>query len=326
MKKIAVFFAFIFIFSSCSLNLPEQNIKRSEYMLGTFINLNIYDSDVGEDVVDNCFELVSQYEKMFSYYDSSSELYQLNQSAYKHPFKVTDEMYDIITESLDYCRKTDGAFDIGLGKVIEIWDDASGEGIPPDEALLSPFAGFRGYEHIVVNEIDKTVYFSDERVSIHLGACAKGFVQDKAVTFLKECGVKSALLDFGGSIYALGTKDSKPFSIGITDPTSESELAGAVQITDLSVVTSGNYRRFFEYNGVVYHHIIDSATAFPSQSDINGVSVICESAFKGDCLSTASFVLGAERAEALLSDENCGYVIITDESVRSDGVIFKNEK
>jgi len=288
--------------------------------------LNIYDSDVGEDVVDNCFELVSQYEKMFSYYDSSSELYQLNQSAYKHPFKVTDEMYDIITESLDYCRKTDGAFDIGLGKVIEIWDDASGEGIPPDEALLFPFAGFRGYEHIVVNEIDKTVYFSDERVSIHLGACAKGFVQDKAVTFLKECGVKSALLDFGGSIYALGTKDSKPFSIGITDPTSESELAGAVQITDLSVVTSGNYRRFFEYNGVVYHHIIDSATAFPSQSDINGVSVICESAFKGDCLSTASFVLGAERAEALLSDENCGYVIITDESVRSDGVIFKNEK
>ena len=295
-------------------------------MLGTFITLNIYDSDVDEGIVDNCFELVSQYEKMFSYYDSSSELYQLNQNAYKHPFKVSDEMYDIIAESLDYCRKTDGAFDIGLGKVIEIWDAATESAIPPDESLLSSFVGFRGYEHIVVDETDKTVYFTDKRVSVHLGACAKGFVQDKIVSFLKNSDVKSALLDFGGSIYALGTKDSKPFSIGITDPISESELAGTVQIADLSVVTSGNYRRFFEYNGVVYHHIIDSATAFPSQSDINGVSVICESAFKGDCLSTASFVLGAERAELLLSGENCGYVIITDESVRSNGVIFKNEK
>ncbi len=296
-------------------------------MLGTFITLNIYDSGIGDaDVVDSCFELVSQYENMFSYYDSSSELYQLNQNAYKHPFKVSNEMYDIITESLNYCHKTNGAFDIGLGKAIEIWDDATCEGVPPDETLVSPFVGFKGYEHIVVNESDRTVYFDDDRVSIHLGACAKGFVQDKAVAFLKECGVESALLDFGGSIYALGAKDSKPFSIGITDPTSESELAGTVQITDLSVVTSGNYRRFFEYNGVVYHHIIDSATAFPSKSDINGVSVICESAFTGDCLSTASFVLGAEHAEALLSGENCGYVIITDELVRSDGVIFKNEK
>lgn len=295
-------------------------------MLGTFITLNFYDSDVDEGIVDNCFEVVSQYEKMFSYYDSSSELYQLNQNAYKHPFKVSDEMYDIITESLYYCRKTDGAFDIGLGKVIEMWDDATENAIPPDETIVSPFVDFKGYEHIIVNETDKTVYFDDERVSIHLGACAKGFVQDKIVSFLKNSDVKSALLDFGGSIYALGTKDSKPFSIGITDPISESELAGTVQITDLSVVTSGNYRRFFEYNGVVYHHIIDSATAFPSQSDINGVSVICESAFKGDCLSTASFVLGSERAELLLSGENCGYVIITDESVRSNGVIFKNEK
>lgn len=326
MKRIAFFLTFIFVFCSCSLNSHERNIKRSEYMLGTFITLNIYDSDVDEGIVDNCFELVSQYEKMFSYYDSSSELYQLNQNAYKHPFKVSDEMYDIIAESLYYCRKTDGAFDIGLGKVIEIWDAATESAIPPDDSLLSSFVGFRGYEHIVVDETDKTVYFTDKRVSVHLGACAKGFVQDKIVSFLKNSDVKSALLDFGGSIYALGTKDSKPFSIGITDPISESELAGTVQIADLSVVTSGNYRRFFEYNGVVYHHIIDSATAFPSQSDINGVSVICESAFKGDCLSTASFVLGAERAELLLSGENCGYVIITDESVRSNGVIFKNEK
>lgn len=295
-------------------------------MLGTFITLNIYDSDVDEGIVDNCFELVSQYEKMFSYYDSSSELYQLNQSAYKHPFKVSDEMYDIIAESLYYCRKTGGAFDIGLGKVIEMWDDAAENAIPPDETIVSPFVDFKGYEHIIVNETDKTVYFDDERVSIHLGACAKGFVQDKIVSFLKNSDVKSALLDFGGSIYALGTKSGKPFSIGITDPTSESELAGTVQITDLSVVTSGNYRRFFEHDGIIYHHIIDSATAFPSNSDISGVSVICESAFKGDCLSTASFVLGAERAELLLSGENCGYVIIADESVRSNGVIFKNEK
>ena len=324
MKKTLSLLMCILFFSSCSASKNINNIKRSEYFLGTLISLTVFDYGLSEKtVIDDCFSLVSEYEHLFSYYDHTSELYHINQNANQHPVEVSNIMFDLISRSLEYCELTNGAFDIGLGKIIALWDEASTQELPPDKEDISLFAGFKGYEHIIIDNLNKTIYFDDERVSIHLGACAKGYVQDIIVNFLKDKGVKSALLDFGGSIYAIGCKNEKPFSIGITDPLSNGDIIGTVDISDMAVVTSGNYRRFFEYDGVIFHHIIDSRTAFPSDNGINSVSVFSDSAFMGDCLSTAAFVLGPEEAVVLLSSENTGYVIVTDDSVKVNGVILR---
>ena len=326
MKKTLLLLLCLIVFSSCATTASPTYAIKSDYLLGTLVSVKIYDfGETDKSVIDDCFSIIKKYEQIFSYNDPNSELSALNKAAFNNHVKVSDELFDIVFKSLSYCKKTNGAFDIGLGKLIEIWDKATILETPPDFKDISDFIGFKAFEHIVISEIDKTVMYTDERVSIHLGACAKGYLEDIALLFLKEKGVKSAILDFGGSITALGDKTGEPFHIGISDPVNDNELVGEIMISDKSVVTSGDYRRYFMYEEIKYHHILDSNTAYPASSDINGVSVICDSAFIGDCLSTASYVLGSEKGIELLLSEECGYVIVDKNSVKYDGVVFIDE-
>lgn len=324
MKRIILIFMCIILVSSCSVTGSSDFVQKSDYLLGTFISLKIYDSGPEYDeIIDDCFSIIAEYEQIFSFTDTDSELSVLNASAFNYPVPVSNKLFDVVSESLYYCDRTNGAFDIGLGRLISIWDNSFASSIPPETDEISDYIGFKGYKNIVIDADKKTIMYTDERVAIHLGACAKGYVEDRIAEYLKEKGVKSAVLDFGGSITVLGDKKGSPFNIGITDPYNENAIIGTIGVVDSCVVTSGDYRRFFVYDDVRYHHIIDSDTAYPSMSDINGVSVICESAFKGDCLSTAAFVLGSEAAASLLDDEGYGYVIITDGSVKISGVVLE---
>ena len=328
MKKAVVAVAVIlFIFlSACSVSRNSIGVKKSEYLMGTFVSVTVYDfGKADESVIDECFSFLSYYEHIFSYNDSQSELSYVNSNALYEPVSVSEPLYDLISASMEYCYKTEGAFDIGLGKVIEIWNDSTEKGIPPEKENVLPFEGFSGYEHIILDDENRSVYFTDDRTAIHLGACAKGYLEDLALDFLIDNGVNSLLLDFGGSILAYDKENYREFTVGITDPLNVSELAGVINVLNSAVVTSGDYYRFFEHDGIRYHHIIDSATAMPALKDIHGVTVICDSAFAGDCLSTASFVMGSDDAVALLEAEKCGYIIITDESVLKNGVIIENE-
>ncbi len=323
MKRFFLCFLCFIIFSSCSSATPANIIQKSEYLFGTLVSIKIYDfGEAEKDIIDECFSMIAEYEHVFSYSDPNSELSYLNSSAYNNPVIVSESLFSVITDSVEYCRISDGAFDIGLGRLIEIWDEASLNSIPPQDEEITDYMGFRGYEHIVADYEKSTVMFTDERVAVHLGACAKGYTEDKVVDLLRNSGVKSAVVDFGGSIAVIGDKEGSPFIIGITDPSDENFLIGSVGISDSCVVTSGDYRRYFLYGGVRYHHILDSETAYPVLSDIKGVSVICESAFQGDCLSTAAFVSGSEAAAELIEEFGCGYVIITEDSVKTSGVLF----
>lgn len=323
MKKLFLCFLCFIILASCSSVVPTNIIQKSEYLFGTLVSIKIYDfGEAEEDVIDECFSMITEYEHIFSYSDPDSELSYLNSSAYNNPVMVSESLFSVIADAIELCRLSDGAFDIGLGRLIEIWDEASFNSIPPQEDEISDYIGFRGYEHIVVDYEKSTVMFTDERIAVHLGACAKGYAEDKVVDFLRINGVKSAVVDFGGSIAVIGNKGGLPFNIGITDPTDENSFIGSVGISDSCVVTSGDYRRYFIYDGVRYHHILDSETAYPALSDIKGVSVICESAFQGDCLSTAAFVAGSKAAAELIEEFGCGYVIITEDYYKTSGVLF----
>jgi len=323
MKRIiSVFFCSLFI-CSCS-SFSSLPVKRQEYLLGTIISITVYD-DIGnaEALIKDSFDLVRNLEQKVSHNDEKSELSYINHNAYKTPVHISKEMLDILDKSLEYCEKSDGAFDIGLGGLIELWGVGTENAHVPSEYEISEFIGFKAYKNIVIDKEEETVLFTDKRVKLNLGACAKGYAEDMVVDFLKEKGVKSALLNFGGSVSVIGTKpDGTDFTIGITDPHNEAEFIDKIKVSDISVVTSGNYQRFFTENNVRYHHIIDSMTGYPAENGINSVTIICDSAFKADCLSTAAFVLGVDKAEKLVLSENCDYVIYTNEVKRSDGVEF----
>lgn len=326
MKKIIIILICSLFFTSCNFyDTPE--ITVSDYLLGTLVSVKVYD-DAYRSAAEACLNKVREFEGIVSYEDNNSELSYMNSKAYIEPVHISDELFEIIEISLEYCEKTDGAFDIGLGRLIELWGIGTADARVPSEDELKPFIGFKGYEHISVDSMNKTVYFTDERVQIHLGACAKGYAEDLARDFLCTEGIDSAILDFGGSISCIGTKpDGKSFSIGIASPF-EDGVAGYIGLADISAVTSGNYQRYFMKNNVRYHHIFDSETAYPAENGISSVTVVCESAFKADCLSTAAFVIGKDKAAELLEAEGCQYIIFADCLQKSDNLTFyeQNEK
>lgn len=311
-KAAVTLFIAIFLFSSCAAEAP---VKKSDYLLGTIVSITVYGCDNGDRVIDECFKMVREIENKVSPTIEGSFISELNNSALTGEIKTDSEVFGLIQESLYYCYETEGAFDIGLGKLIALWGIGTDRQAIPDMYKLKPYIDFKGYEHIILNYEQKSVCYDNKQVSINLGACAKGYAVNKAVAFLKEKGVKSAVIDFGGSIYAIGNKDGKGYDIGIADPRGE-DVGGIISgLSDISIVTSGDYQRYFEQNGKRYHHIFDSKTAFPSESGVRSVTVVCSDAFKGDCLSTAAFVLGTEKGSELLDRMNCGYIFFTDDDI-----------
>lgn len=321
-RIISAFFCSLFI-CSCTVFAPVP-VKKSEYLLGTIVSITVYDNiNNAEKLINECFSLVRSLEKKVSFTDENSELSYINSKAYESPVHISDEMFDILNKSLEFCEKSEGSFDIGLGKLIELWAIGTDNAQVPSDDELSALKGFKAYKNIVIDSEQKTVSFTDERVKLNLGACAKGYAEDMAVEFLKEKGICSALLNFGGSVSVIGKKpDGSEFAIGVTNPINESEFIRTISVSDMSVVTSGDYQRYFVENGIEYHHILDSATGYPSKNGINSVTIVCESAFAADCLSTAAFVLGVDKAEKLILAENCEYIICADEVLSSDGVKF----
>lgn len=298
--------------SSCSAKIP---VKKTEYLLGTIISVTIYDCPGSEGIIDECFDMISDFESRVSSTNVNSSVSMLNNSAYDDYVTPDSEVYSLIKDSLTFCEESGGAFDIGLGKLIDLWGIGTEKEAVPDMNKLEPYIGFKGFEHIFLNNEQRTIRYDDERVSINLGACAKGYAVDKAVSFLKEKGVKSAMLDFGGSIYTIGNKNGTGFDVGIANPDGNS-IGGIIYgLSDISVVTSGDYQRFFEQNGKRYHHILDSNSGYPSESRVRSVTVVCHDAFMGDCLSTAAFVIGVEKGSELLEKYNCGYVFFDDNGV-----------
>lgn len=310
----AVLFLLIIIasLSSCSSDVP---VKKTDYLLGTIVSITVYDCDNGNEIIEECFEMVRELENKVSPADKSSVVSHLNNSALNCWINIDSEVYALIKDSMEYCIESEGAFDIGLGRVIDLWGIGTDRQAVPNLNELEPYMGFKCFEHVFLNDEQCSVLFDDERVSINLGACAKGYAVNKTVEFLKQKGVESALIDFGGNIFAIGNKNGKGFDIGIANPGNDN-IGGVINnLSDISVVTSGDYQRYFEQNGKRYHHIIDSNTAFPAESGVRSITVICADSFKGDCLSTAAFVLGAEKGKELLDKMNCGYVFFTDSGV-----------
>jgi thiamine biosynthesis lipoprotein len=200
---------------------------------------------------------------------------------------------------------TDGAFDITLAPVVRAWGFGPGAG-----------------EHRVPSYVELEVLLANRNADdADYGGIAKGYAADRAAEILRNGGNKSALLDLGGNIYAVGHRpDGKPWSVAVQDPADPDGYVGILSLTDEAAVTSGAYQRYFEENGKIYHHIIAPATGYPADSGLSSVTVVCKSAAVADALSTAFFVVGSDRAvkywkESILTDsvtEGFGLVLVED--------------
>ncbi len=295
----ALTFLLIFSLSACSSlnrNTSEKYTKTGFY-LDTVVSVTVY-SEEDSLHLDECLALCGEYEKIFSRTDSESELFKLNNSG---SADVSPSLLDLIKTALNYCEISSGRFDISMGAVSDMYAFSSESPYLPSAEEIADKLEHTGYEKITVE--GSRVTLEDAEAVIDLGAIAKGYIADALAEHLRSKGVESAIIDLGGNILCLGSKpDGSDFIVGIQYPYRDSNQAIAtVSLSDMSVVTSGIYQRWFEKDGETYHHILDPETGRSLNNGLISVSIISARSTDCDALSTTVFAMGLEEGMALIN-------------------------
>lgn len=289
-------------------------VSRSSFLLNTFVTVTLYDSQ-DEKLLDGCISLCSEYEKLLSKTLEGSEVYGMNhRKPGQRTFTVSDQTAEVLGKGLEYSRRSEGAFDITIEPLSSLWDFTGGNPQVPPESEIEACLKRVGYQNVVLK--GNQVTFLDDETAIDLGAIAKGFIADEMKAYLESEGVKSAVINLGGNVLCVGGRpDGSPFKIGLQKPyASHTETVASLEITGMSVVSSGVYERHFIQDGVNYHHILDPGTGYPCDNGLLQVSIISPLSVDGDGLSTACFALGLERGMELIESMDGIYaVFITDD-------------
>lgn len=300
----------------CGCGSPAASLKpisKTGFYFNTVITLTLYDSSQ-EPLLDECFSIAEQYENMFSASIDSSEISKINQAG-GSPVLVSDETIALIQKGLEYCKRSEGRFDITIGKLSSLWNFSENEGFLPNADEIADAVSTIDYQKVSIH--GNEVQLSNPDTHIDLGGIAKGYIADRMKEYLEENDVTAGLINLGGNVLCLGAKtDGSSYRIGIQKPFDEDGAAAAiVDVTDKTVVSSGVYERYITVDGQMYHHILNPSTGYPYETNLLGVSIICENSADGDGLSTTCFALGLEAGMELIESlADTEAVFITDDN------------
>ena len=348
MKKIISLILFLSLLSSlfacggAKKSQPKSKTISSSYF-NTLSVIYTYADEDGTDIEKYSAiadEVLSYYHKLFDIYFEYSDVNNIktiNKNAGKNPVEVNKDLIDFLLYCKELYTLTGGKTNVMLGSVLKIWHDLREEADDdfgyldpaelPTEDILSEAATHTAIDLLVINEEDSTVYISDPKASLDVGAIAKGYTVDILYDRLKAEGADSVALNIGGNLRTIGLKpNAEPWVTGITNPDKESDdtVKCRIKIEEASVVTSGDYERYFMAGDKKYHHIIDPETLIPADY-FSSVSIITADSALADALSTALFCMLYEDGIALI--ESIGGVdviwIYKDGTVRyTEGIIL----
>ena len=273
--------------------------RVTDGIMGTRITVELWADDTAkaDQAIDALLEEMRHIDDSMSTYKPTSEVSQVNAKAADGPMHISKELFDLLTTAREYSVITDGAFDITYASVGYLYDFR--KHIHPDEAQIDKALPAVNFRHVILDPKNQTVQFSQKGVRIDLGGIAKGYSVDRGIDVLKAFGVTRAYVSAGGDSRIIGDRFGKPWMVGIRDPRKgEGQVITRIPLVDAAISTSGDYERFFEENGVRYHHIIDPHTGH-SASKVRSATVIGPYATRTDGLSKTAFVLGPEKAMAI---------------------------
>jgi len=331
-------FALIITQTACSGKADEgPRYSKDGFYLDTFCTVTIYamqdqpmDQAKAEAAIDGAFELCSEYEGLLSRTREGSDIWNVNHSD-GVPVEVSPITIAALQKALEYCTFSGGRFDVTIGRVTDLWDfHELDEPKLPDPDDVEAAVRTVDYHNVVIK--DNTVALrpveeedgSEVYPYIDLGGMAKGFIADAMTKYLADNGVTGAVVDLGGNIAILGFKDgtSSDFTVGIKEPFSETgEMADTIEASNASIVTSGVYERYFEIDGVRYHHILDGKTGYPADRELLSATVIGPEGRSADCDALATIaMLSGELKAAELIKRKPAYTLIV---IREDGKVVK---
>ncbi|UCG38466.1 MAG: FAD:protein FMN transferase [bacterium] len=269
--------------------------KETRFMMGTLVEVSVYAPEkAAVQAVSRAFDRMAQLERVAHAGHEDSPLARLRRG---EAVVLEGDLARILEAGMAVARASSGAFDPAMGELVDLWglsmdrprrpsDGEIGEALARKAGLALPSGACCP---------------GGAPVWMDLGGVAKGYAVDMAVELLVDAGVASGVVNAGGDLRTFGRRPGRGiWKIGIQDPDSPQELAGVLQVGQLSVATSGDYQRYFEEDGVRYHHILDPATGYPARSGLRSVTVLAPDCVTADALATAVFVLGAEKGMKLL--------------------------
>ena len=243
------------------------------------------------------FQEIKRIEHLMSPWIDSSDVTRINQSAGKEWVKVSQETLRVIKKAREISELSEGGFDITVGPLTQLWRVAREKGIPPSADELKKKLDLVNFRNVMIDQEEK-VFLKKRGMSIDLGGIAKGYAVDRAFEVLRTLGYKNLIVNAGGDLRVGGSKLDQPWSIGIQDPRSSEKIMATVTISDSAIATSGDYEKFFIYQGKRYHHIFNPKDGLPSDG-CQSVTIICKEGMVADALATAVFVLGPEKGYVL---------------------------
>ncbi len=275
----------------------ERQLVRTALIMGTLVELKVFgtNEDELERATAAAFAEMRRVEALLTSYRPESEISRLSRAA--GPFIVSEETAALLQRGQLLARQTGGAFDLTLGQLKQVWGIESDRPLVPSQAELQAALTAIGPEALQIE--GRSVSKRSAELQVELGGIAKGYAVDRVLEMLRQAGVTSAAVNAGGDIGLLGAKQGQPWRIAIQHPRKTGELLTVLPLVNRAVVTSGDYERYFERNGIRYHHIFDPRTGSPARG-CQSVTVVAADAATADALATAAFVLGPQQGLRLL--------------------------
>lgn len=294
--------------------MSQVTVSESEgFGMNTEISCRVYGPNAQEAAACAMAEM-NRLENLLSRFLPGSEVSRLNEFSGKGPVKISSELFKVLSNAIQYSEISQGAFDISVGPLIDLWDYKHALRVP-EKARIRQALSLVDYHDLVLKECEQTVELRKPGQSIDLGGIGKGFAGDRCMEILQKKGITSAFINIGGNVSLLGNRpDGALWRVGIRHPRNNGSLLGVLETAGKAVVTSGDYERFFiDHEGKRRHHILNPATGYPADSGLISVTVAADSAMTADAMSTAIFAAGMDKglkyllrfsgAEAVLVDK-----------------------
>ncbi|MEX1365682.1 MAG: FAD:protein FMN transferase [Nannocystaceae bacterium] len=297
----------------------DGTVYAESELMGTRVSLNLYVGDPARaaeagQAAQAALDEMARLEQILSEWRADSDLSRLSDAAGGPPVVVVPELFAIVQRSVEIAEQTDGAFDPTFHGVGQLWSFAPGA-VPPTREQVAAKLPLVGWDGLELNPQTRSIRLRKPGMKLGLGAIGKGFAADEASAVLAERGFPNHVVEVGGDTYAAGTKDGKPWMVGIQRPDGPGAL-GAIAASGLAVVTSGDYQRYFEHEGQRYAHILDPRTGgpIPAERSPKSVTLIAGNATDADAYCTAVAVMGVEDGMVFVeAHEGLDAVIITQD-------------
>lgn len=289
----------------------ESRYTTEVFAMDTYMTLTAY-GDNAQTAVNEAVAEIRRLDDRFSVGNAESDVTVINNAGGGH---VSEETAFLIEKSLDIGRKTKGAFDITVYPLMELWGFTSGNYRVPSDEEIKDVLSKVSYMNVTADGQEVTL---NNNAMIDFGGIAKGYTSSRVMDIFRQNGVEHGIISLGGNVQALNSKpDNSSWRVAVQKPDGDGDYLGILSVDNKAVITSGGYERYFEQNGMTYHHIINPSTGYPSDSDLTSVTIVCDDGTTADALSTSLFIMGLDNAVDFYRNSGIAFdMILYDRSGR----------